>query len=217
MNRKNFFKKSLATVITCCGAASSISAISQSVKQESNDPQKWINEFEKKMIKSSETPAWLKAKKGEKWIRDLMDNMDNLLDEETKKTLMKACGRSCYINAFGVAPSKKPSFEAAERYIQYFEKKGYDVKRKDKKVTIIYNWGRDHQNPWGLIMSDGYCMCPILENDEVKISGTFCNCSTGYIKESFERSTGRRTNVEVIDSIKRGGKDCIFKVEIIEE
>lgn len=216
MDRKDFFKKTFSAGLVCCGAVSTLSALSIKDKNGIDKPQKWIGQLEEKMVAGSETPAWRKADKGEKWIKDLVDNMDELLDDNTKKELLQACGRSCYDGAFGIAPSEKPSYEAAEGYIKYFENNGYSVNREDKKTTIIYNWGRDHQNPWGLIISDGYCMCPLVENGPPDLSGTYCNCSSGYVKEIFKRGTGRKTKVDVIDSLKRGGKDCIFKVEIFE-
>jgi len=221
MDRKDFLIKTLAASVTCCGASTTLLGLS--LKGESHSvpdgqkPKNWIYELEEKMIKGSETPAEFKAEKGKKWIKDLMDNMESILDFPTMKNLMEACGRSCYIDAFGIAPKEKPTLEEAERYIKFFESNGYEVKKGGNKTVIIYNWGRDHQNPQGLIMSDGYCMCPLVEDGPKDLSGSFCICSSGYVKEIFERSTGRTAHVEVLDSLKRGGKDCIFKIELFEE
>ena len=208
MDRKDFLRKTFTAGIACCGAGATLFGFSLKAKNlEISDEQKprhWVNELEEKMIKGSETPAEFKVQKSEKWIRDLMDNMESILDVPTMKNLMQACGRSCYIDAFGVAPKEKPTLEEAERYISYFESKGYEVKKEGNKTTIIYNWGRDHQNPQGLIMSDGYCMCPLVEDGPKDLSGTFCNCSAGYVKEIFERSTGRTAHVEILDSLREG-------------
>lgn len=220
MDRKDFLKTLITAGLCCCGTASTLSAQSLNGKKLSgnsgDESARWIEDLEERMVKGSETPAWSKAEKGENWIKDLMDNMDDILDEEEKSQLMQACGRSCYNRAFGVASRGKATPAEADVFLKRLEGGGYKVTRGNNKTTVIFNWGRDHQNPWGLIMSDGYCMCPLVEKDSVKLSPTFCKCSTGYVKEMFERSTGRTANVELLDSLKMGGKDCIFKIEMTE-
>ena len=85
---------------------------------------------------------------------------------------------------------------------------------KAGNLTFIFNWGRDHQNPQGLIMRDGYCMCNIMEDGPPNLSPTFCCCSTGYVRETFQRKINRRVGVELINSLKMGGDDCLFKIII---
>ena len=217
MDRKEFLKTAITAGAACCGAATGLLGGDARIEEKADRTQKWIEGLERKMIQASETPAWHKAEKGQQWIKSLMDHLDALLDEETRKTVMQSCGRSCYIGAFGVAPKEKPTPEDVERFVKNFEAQGYNVERGEKKTTIVYSWGRAHQNPWGLIMSDGYCMCPLVEKGPDGLSPTFCLCSTGYVREIFARSTGKKVNVEILDSLKRGGKDCIFKIEIFED
>ncbi len=217
MDRKEFLRTAVAAGAACCGAASGLFGRGMRDGGQEHGTQAWIGYLERKMIRASETPAWHKADKGQQWIKSLMDHMDAYLDDETRKTLMQACGRSCYIGAFGVAPSEKPTPEEVERFIKNFESQGYTVEREAGKTTVVYSWGRSHQNPWGLIMSDGYCMCPLVEKGPDGLSPTFCLCSTGYVKEIFARSTGKKVNVELIDSLKQGGQDCIFRINILEE
>ena len=154
MNRKQFIKKIFQAGMCGCGAAM---GFGQSADQD------WIKDLEKRMIKGAETPSWAKVEKAEHWFKALMENMDALLDKETKIGLMQACGRACYIRAFGVAPEEKPSAEESERFLQSLKSRGYEVIQENGSTAVIYNWGRDHQNPWGLIMRDGYCMCPLVE------------------------------------------------------
>lgn len=218
MDRKEFLKKIITAGVCLCGAGVPLAGMTRkntaTAGLDDDESRKWIKDLEKKMIRASETPAWHKMEEGENWIRSLVDNADSMLDDRTKKQLLQACGRSCYINAFGVAPSEKPTPEEAERFVMALGAGGYEVKREEGKITIVYRWGRTHQNPWGLLMSDGYCMCPLVEKQEVKISPTFCQCSTGFVKELFERYTGMPANVELLDSLKMGGKDCVFKIEL---
>ena len=219
MNRKEFLKKSLQTGLCCCGAALGLGysfraepgkAIVQNPRQANGG---WIPELEKRMIKGAETPAWRKVEKSGQWIKSLMEHMDALLDKEIKVRLMQECGRSCFIRAFGVADANRPALEEKE-CLRFLESSGYKVQREGRVISFIYSWGRNHQNPQGLMLQDGYCMCPIVESGPPGLSPTYCYCSTGYVKEGFERRIGRAVNVELLDSLKMGGKDCIFKVTI---
>lgn len=220
MDRKQFLKTSIVACISCCGAVfglnSSLRNVTGQVRSQSKNPtsQDWIPDLEKRMVKGSETPAWLKAEKSVSWITDVLENMDSMLDLETRKKIMQANGRACYTRAFGVGSNTKPSPEIADRFVSILRARGYEIKDEGEITTIIYNWGRDHQNPWGLVMKDGFCMCQIVESGPEKMSPTFCQCSAGYVKESFERAIGKTAEVEVLESLKMGGNDCVFKVRL---
>jgi hypothetical protein len=136
-----------------------------------------------------------------------------MLDQETRKRLLQATGRACYLRAFGVASEMKPS---PQRVAQVFAalKSGGKMKQEGDKTIITYSWGRKHQNPTGLIIQDGYCMCPVVESGPPGLSPTYCQCSTGYVKESFERTLGMSVDVKLIESLKMGGQDCIFSIEV---
>jgi len=219
MNRKEFLKKSLQTGLCCCGAALGLGysfraepgkAIVQNPRQANGG---WIPELEKRMIKGAETPAWRKVEKSGQWIKSLMEHMDAMLSQELKVRLLQECGRSCFIRAFGVADANRPALEEKE-CLRFLESSGYKVQREGRVISFIYSWGRNHQNPQGLMLQDGYCMCPIVESGPPGLSPTYCYCSTGYVKEGFERRFGKAVKVELLDSLKMGGKDCIFKLTI---
>jgi hypothetical protein len=166
------------------------------------------------MLEASRTPEADRFKKASSWIKDLMDNVDGILDDETKIKLMHACGKSCHIDAFGVAGDEKPTDEMAQRWMAYLKNTGCEI-IEDRDVTIVhYSWGRDHQNPWGLMIKDGYCLCPIVESIPKGLSPTFCNCSAGYVKEMFRRYIGKPIDVELVETLQTGGSDCRFKITI---
>ncbi len=221
MNRKQFIKKMLQAGLCGCGA---IMGIGQSLRSDGGRTtsqeqppveQGWIKTLEKRMIKGSATPAWRRVEKSESWIKDLMDNMDSILDEETKIKLMQECGRACFTRAFGVASEEKPTPEEAGRFLETLKVQGAKIQQEGDKTVIVHSWGRDHQNPWGLILGDGYCMCPVVETGPEELSPSYCYCSTGYVKESFSRALGKPVKVELLDSLKKGGKDCIFRIEVL--
>jgi hypothetical protein len=221
MNRKQFLQKACRGGLCACGAAlgfgQSLSGKRERTESQVSPPadERWIPELERRMIKGAETPAWRKLELAGLWIKDLMQHLDSLLDQETKVRLMQACGRSCYTRAFGVAAETKPTAGEREQYLRLLESRGFKIQRGDKVLSFTYNWGRDHQNPTGLIMRDGYCMCPQVESGPPGLSPTYCYCSTGYVQESFERALGTPVRVELVESLKMGGKDCVFRVEVL--
>ena len=196
-----------------CGAALAAGAFSQSHVAPSQGDQNWIHDLEKRQIKGAETPDWRIKEKARWWIKDMMDNMDTLLDETVKINLMQACGRSCYLRAFGVADEKKLTPGQIAQNLSGLKNRGFDIQGKNGVTTLTYSWGRDHQNPQGLILHDGYCMCCLVDTGPHGLSPTYCYCSTGYVKESFQRLLGP-LEIELLDSLKMGGKDCIFKLTL---
>lgn len=218
MDRKVFLKRLIQTGTICCGAGwghAIAGGPERPPMSEDMAASGWIADLERRMVKGSESPGSVKAEKAEFWIRELMDHMDSMLDPETKIGLMKACGRSCYLRAFGVAGDKTPSREDLDRYLGVLEQNGYVLTRSGDTVSFTFSWGRDHQNPWGLIIRDGYCMCPLVESGPPGLSPTFCYCSTGYVAETFRRITGKEVEVDLVESLKTGGKDCIFRIKIL--
>lgn len=213
MNRKEFLEKCVKAGLCCCGAAIGMNHGLLRAQDQSPPAHGWIADLESRMINGSATPAWRKIEKSANWIKDLMNNMDAMLDQETRVKLLQATGRACYLRAFGAASEEKPSPQAVERTLGALKSGGH-VRHEGDTTIITYRWGRKHQNPSGLIIQDGYCMCPVVESGPPGLSPTYCQCSTGYVKESFERSIGRSVNVTLIESLKMGGQDCVFRVEV---
>ena len=209
MNRKQFFKHSLLAGLGCCGAALGFA-------KTTGNPEKpaasLAGDLTRRIREGAKSPDWRKMEEAVVKFRAMMDHMDVLIDEETKIKLLNACGRSCFINAFGVASQRKPSPEQAEAYLKALAQGGIEVRREKETVTIFYCWGTK-QNPYGLSMKEGFCMCPIVESGAPGMPKSYCNCSAGYVKEALERATGKSViKVDVLESILQGGKDCRFKV-----
>jgi len=212
MDRKEFLKKFLATGagMCCCGVT-----LGQALQaEESTNPSpNLIDDLERRMIAGAETPAWKKHEKAVHWIKSLIHNMDQTLDPQTCLALMQANGRACYDEAFGVASEEPPDAAASQAFMQRIES-AYQFTREGNMRWFHFSWGREHQNPQGLIIRDGFCMCPIVENVVPGLSPSYCNCSAGYVGEIFRRGLGRLVNVKVVETLQMGGKDCIFRIEI---
>ena len=219
MKRKEFLKKFLKTgASACCCAVAFVHGIRAQLtgSDPEFDPggQEWIAAMEKRMREASKTPDSNRFQKAMTWIKDLIDNIDGILDHETRIKLMHACGKSCYIDAFGVASNDPPSARLAENWMTYLRNAGYEIQEGGDVTVVNYSWGRDHQNPWGLMIKDGYCLCPIVESIPKGLSPTFCSCSAGYVKEMFQRYLGKPVDVELVETLQMGGDDCRFRIKI---
>jgi len=209
MDRKQFMKQSLLAGLGCCGAALGFGR-----SQENPDKRALTltEDLTRRIRDGAKSPDWRKTEEAVMKFKAMMGHMDVMLDEETKIKILNACGRSCFINAFGMADERRPTPEQGEAYLKNLEKNGFEVRREEETITVFYRWGTK-QNPYGLSMQEGYCMCPIVESGAPGMSETYCNCSAGYVKEALERATGKIVlKAEVLESILQGGKDCRFKI-----
>jgi len=209
MDRKQFMKQSLLASLGCCGAALGFGQIQENAERRASTLTK---DLTRRIRDGAKSPDWRKMEEATMKFKAMMDHMDEMLDEETKTKILNACGRSCYINAFGVADERKPTPQQGEAFLKNLEKSGFGVRREKETITVFYRWGTK-QNPTGLSMQESYCMCPIVESGAPGMSKSYCNCSAGYVKEALERATGKTAlKAEVLESILWGGKDCRFKV-----
>ena len=209
MDRKQFMKRSLLAGLGCCGAALGFGRYPENPEGQAVT---LTEDLTRRIRDGAKSPDWRKMEEAAMKFKAMMDHMDEMLDEETKTKILNACGRSCFINAFGVADERKPTPEQGEAYLKNLEKNGFEVRREKETITVFYRWG-SKQNPYGLSMQEGYCMCPIVESGAPGMSKSYCSCSAGYVKESLERATGKAVlKAEVLESILWGGKDCRFKI-----
>jgi hypothetical protein len=195
MDRKEFLQTSLHLGACCAAASTLVRATRLAAAAEEPAP-------------CEKTVAFAKG-----WVADFMTQMDARLDEETRRRVMEANGRACYIGGHGAVspPDPPPDLDV---WLAGFEKHvgKENLWREGDLVHFKYV-----ANPRGLRVADGYCLCPIVEDGPVTLSPTFCHCSVGYVGLIFEGGTGRRAQVTLLDSLRRGGKECHFVVRLEEQ
>lgn len=202
INRKEFIgalgKISFGTCM--CAAASGMRAAFGSQTSQTKPGDKTVERAAKRM------------EFGDLWVKRFFDVLDRTVDETTRKKLMMENGKACYIDYAG--PSKQqPGPDALERFTKWIEKngknKGYSVEGKVISFEFVSSAETGQESP------EGICLCSMGEAQTAgKFSSTFCLCSVGYVKEMHERVLGRPVEVELADSILRGGKRCKFKMTV---
>jgi predicted hydrocarbon binding protein len=139
-----------------------------------------------------------KEKFTQDWIRTLMNNMDTQLDEGARVKLMELSGRACARQ--GAVNAVKACKGDLEKFLVTMRKwVGADnVRRDGSKVFLTYS----------------KCLCPQVQSGSEKLSDTYCNCSRGWVKEMYETVLGTPVDVQLTESIKRGGEACRFIIRI---
>jgi hypothetical protein len=60
------------------------------------------------------------------------------------------------------------------------------------------------------------CFCPLISVHD-QTPRVVCNCSLGWHQATWETVTRKKVRVELKESVLRGGKRCVFEVQILEE
>jgi hypothetical protein len=139
------------------------------------------------------------------YVKRLMDILDTELDQESAVRVVQTMGETCARGAYGDkenAADQTPVYEFAKRL---------QARIEGNRIYWEYTG-----SPWtGLKIADGYCLCPLTEKGPEGLSGTWCECSVGYVRYMFERYTGSAVQVELLESLKRGGKGCRFRITVV--
>lgn len=189
MNRKDFLSKG---VCACIGTGALISISNTTVCAATS-----VNTEEG-------TPCSKKYEFAQLYVKRLMDIFNDKFDEETRVDLVRTIGARCARGAYG----DKETATDKDSVTVFAQKLNARIEGSD-----IY-WGYKG-NPDGLTVANGWCLCPLTEKGPDNLSGLWCECSVGYVKYMFERFTTAEVKVELLESLKRGGKACNFKVSIL--
>jgi hypothetical protein len=135
----------------------------------------------------------------QQWVQNLMESMDAHLDEGTKVELMEACGRACA----RTGPARVAR----------------DCQGNLKQwLTILAGWhgGEDYVRHDGdtVEVLCAECLCALVKDGSARLPDTYCICSLGWMRETFEAVIGRPVDVTLVESVKRGGQRCRFTVQL---
>lgn len=204
MDRKTFLRAS-----GCCAALAALQQLGCASLEAASEPSTGQGTTPASPSPAKPlTPAERRVAWAEIWAKRFFDVFDSHLDEETRATIMKANGRACHE---GSQPGRKVTPVDIDTLIASVRSNvGEDAIRRDGNVVEF----RYVKNPQGLKVADGYCLCPLVETGPAGLSGTYCWCSVGYVQHMFETEVGRPAKVELLESLKRGGKGCRFRITL---
>lgn len=198
MNRRKFVSKSVKTGAVSC-AAFCLCGVDKVFAKITDD--------------SKETTCEKKVEFTQKWIKRFIDILDSELDEETRIRILESNGKSCYrahLEEANKTPESIPQ-KTPEEMVQMWNKySGGESEAAKLEGNEIYLKYIKTEN--GLLVKDGYCLCPHVENGPKGLSGSYCHCSAGFLKEMFNTWLKKPVEVELLESVKRGGNSCSFRI-----
>jgi len=216
MGRKEFLSRVGRTGACLCAAAAGMaSALTGSVPDEkaagTETARKPVSDTvpgEKSVERAAKRMEF-----GDGWVKRFMEVMEQVLDEKTRDRLMQANGKACYV-AYAGEGRRRATPVTFEYFVDWIAKKG-----KDQGYSVV---GNDVFSEYtgsaetGKPSPENICLCPMVEAQAAgKIPAFYCLCSIGYVREMHERFLGRQVEVQLVDSVLRGGKRCKFKINLV--
>jgi len=87
----------------------------------------------------------------------------------------------------------------------------------DKMVSKMKKWvGKENVRKDGNVIEVVYskCFCELVADGPPILPDTYCTCSRGWLKEMFETVVGSPVEVDLMESIKRGDRQCRFIIHL---
>jgi len=135
------------------------------------------------------------------WLTDLLDAMETELDSAMRIRLIEACGKGCFRRFDFKQEIARQGRDSLENLIKAY-KHNFEIWQEDSLVHIRYGE-----------VSSG-CFCPAARFRPAKPGDLHCECTRATHQAIFETALGRHFLVEVVESVRRGGKTCHFVVHL---
>ncbi len=136
------------------------------------------------------------------WLSDLLDTMETELDEKTRVKLVEGCGRGCFRRHQFKQDIAQQGKGDVDKLIAAY-KKNFEIWREgDTLVHVRYG------------ETSPACYCPAARNRPPKPHDLHCECTRMTHQTIFETALGRPLKVDVLESLRRGGKTCHFLVHL---
>jgi hypothetical protein len=137
----------------------------------------------------------------ENWLSDLLDSMDKNLDCETQEKIVGNCGVDCF-KRFQF--KKDIAINGAcdlDKLIDVY-KKNFEIWKDGEEVHIRH------------CEVSKECYCPAANYRTTKPNDIHCECTRNSHKAIFETALGKSCKVDIVETVRRGGKTCHFIVHL---
>ncbi len=184
MDRKTFLCRSVDGLLGCCAALALGSAPVEAGQAPAETP---AVDPEKQFIQN--------------WLSDLMEAIDKETDESLKIRLIGACGKACFERHEFKRNLAIEGRGDVEKLIAA-AKKNFEVWREGNLVHIRY----------GEVSKR--CYCPAARYRSAKPNDIHCYCTRATHQAIWETALGRPIRVDIVETLRRGGKTCHFLVHL---
>ncbi len=131
------------------------------------------------------------------WLKRLLVVLENDSDPGAADRILESMGRACF-KASHAGRNAPPDLDKMLAGLAAFAGKE-NVRREGNTIDINLN--------------NKKCLCPFTEQGPEGLPAAYCKCSAGYMKAGFE-PFGGEPKVELIETVKRGGQSCRFRITL---
>lgn len=141
-------------------------------------------------------------KMAQQWLVKLLENLDqNINPAELRKIIKMSAG--VHFDQLKMDDLLSGYTGRLKDFIGFLEKE--------------WGWKVDYNEATGVILADenkNYCVCPVLKGTAITASPAICYCSEGFAEKMFSKVAGVAVTAEVISSVRRGDKTCIYRINL---
>ncbi|CAB1077565.1 hypothetical protein D1AOALGA4SA_5351 [Olavius algarvensis Delta 1 endosymbiont] len=133
------------------------------------------------------------------WIKELLKNLDEYVDEPIREKIMGACGEKCpftHLSDDKLIEIKNAS-ENEDEFLKALCQQWYLI-NEDGEYVVVFD----------------QCYCPFANEGIQGLSKKLCYCSLGNIKRKFAIGLGREVDVIMKSAILAGDKECRFYIKL---
>ena len=134
-----------------------------------------------------------------RWVKALLKNLDDYVDENTKIRVMEGVGESCpftHLNDEKLIVLKANAIDEKDFLNRLAEQ--WRVVMEGNDVFVVFD----------------QCYCPMVNQDIKGVSETMCYCTMGNIKRKFRIGLDREVGVKMEKTIIAGDGECRFRILI---
>jgi hypothetical protein len=137
----------------------------------------------------------------QQWLIRLLENLDQNIDKaELRKIIKMSAG--VHYDQLKMDELLSGYTGKLKEFVSYLEKE--------------WGWRVNYDEEAGVIIADenkSYCVCPVLKGTPAG-SPAICYCSEGFAERMFSKVAGVAVTAEVVSSVRRGDKTCIYRVQL---
>ncbi len=135
----------------------------------------------------------------------VMEGLDSV-DEESRKEIVKRCGRAC-----AEEETWGPAVAIADRISEQEQDLERVIERMNEEIAWCGDWMLEGER---ITCTCEECGCPLVKNGVVKHTGVFCYCSLGWVETVFGILLKREVHADLEKAIGFGDDVCMYAVHI---
>ncbi len=136
------------------------------------------------------------------WIEDMLGAIKEDSNQNAIK-LIEMCGKGCATRRGAIEHMAKLRDTASHcktrsEFVEFLSEE-FPMTFIESKDGIIIHYNKDK------------CTCPMAPEIS-KNADALCNCTVGHEKAFWSEFFGKPIDVEIVETILRGGNDCVLKI-----